>query len=290
MAAIWKGAIAFGLVNVPVELRTAVRADHIAFRFLHAKDLAPVRYERICTRDGQPVPWGEIVRGYEYEKGKYVIMTDEDFAAAALGASRTIEILDFVRQDEIDSRFFETPYFLVPTRGGEKAYALLREAVRRSGTVGIGKIVLREKEHLAAIRVAGDALVLELMRFAGELVDAGAMALPPSGAVSERELRMAEQLVASLTSPFQPEKYADDSRERLLRVIHAKMKGKRIPARVAAAEPEEPQVIDLVARLKKSLERERRGRRERGVVRSERRAAASRPRATPARRSRKRSA
>lgn len=287
MAAIWKGAIAFGLVNIPVELRTAVRSDHVAFRLLHEEDLSPVRYERVCTTDGEPVPWSEIVKGYEYEKGKFIVMTDDDFAAAALGASRTIEILDFVRQDEIDPRYFETPYFLVPARGGEKPYVLLREAVRRSGAVGIGKIVLREKEHLAGIKVIGDALVLEIMRFAGELVDAGTLDLPGADAVRAPELRMAEQLVASLTAPFDPSKYGDDYRERLMRVIRAKMKGRKIPIPEETAPAEETRVIDLMSRLRESLEHPRR---TRGAVRSGRRAAAARERKNPPRRSRKRSA
>lgn len=292
MAAIWKGAIAFGLVNIPVELRSAVRADHIAFRLLHAEDHSPVRYERVCAADGEPVPWSEIVKGYEYDKGKFVVMTDDDFAAAALGASRTIEILDFVHEDEIDPRYFETPYFLVPTRGGEKSYALLREAVRRSGTVGIGKIVLREKEHLAGIKVIGDALALEIMRFANELVDAGTLQLPDADAVRAPELRMAEQLVASLTAPFDPSKYGDDYRERLMRVIRAKLKGRKIPLPEATAPAEETRVIDLMSRLRQSLERQgaERPRRARGAVRTGRRAAAARERKSSSRRVRKRSA
>lgn len=281
MASIWKGAIAFGLVNIPVELRSAVRADHISFRLLHEDDLSPVRYERICTADGEPVPWSEIVKGFEYEKGKFIVMTDDDFAAAALGASRTIEILDFVRQDEIDPRYFETPYFLAPARGGERGYALLREAVRRSGTVGIGKIVLREKEHLAGIKVIGDVLVLEIMRFPAELVDAATLDLPSGDTVRPQELRMAEQLVESLTTPFDPSRYGDDYRERLMRVIRAKMKGKKIEVPEEAVAAHDTQVIDLMSRLRESLEHPR-TRRTRGAVRSGRRTAAAKERAKPA--------
>ncbi|HEX6533063.1 MAG TPA: Ku protein [Gemmatimonadaceae bacterium] len=292
MASIWKGAIAFGLVHIPVELRPAVRADHISFRLLHADDLSPVRYERICAADGEPVPWSEIVKGFEYEKGKFIVMTDDDFAAAALGGSRTIEILDFVRQDEIDPRYFETPYFLAPTRGGERGYALLREAVRRSGTVGIGKIVLREKEHLAGIKVIGDVLVLEIMRFAAELVDAASLDLPSGDTVRPQELRMAEQLVESLTTPFDPSRYGDDYRERLMRVIRAKMKGKKVAIPEEAGAPRDTQVIDLMSRLRESLDRPRAARARRaGAVRSGRRTAAAKERAKPAgRRAPKRSA
>jgi len=160
MAAIWKGSLAFGLVNIPVELRTAVRADHISFRLLHEEDLSPVKYERVCQADGEPVPWNEIVKGYEYEKGKYVVMTDEDFKAAAIEGSKTIDIIDFVKEEEIDPRYFETPYYLVPAKNAEKSYALLREAIRSTGAVGIGKIIIRQTQHLAGIKVVGDALVV----------------------------------------------------------------------------------------------------------------------------------
>src|SRR5437016_8465424 len=174
MAAIWKGSLTFGLVNIPVELKTAVRADHISFRLLHEEDLSPVKYERICQAEGESVPWNEVVKGYEYEKGKFVVMTDEDFKTAALEQSKTIDVLDFVKSEEIDPRYFETPYYVVPGKGGDKPYALLREAIRNTGTVGIGKVTLRSNAyHLAGIKVVGQAMVLEIMRFADELVSPG---------------------------------------------------------------------------------------------------------------------
>lgn len=135
MAAIWKGSLAFGLVNIPVELRTAIRADHISFRLLHKEDLSPVKYERVCQADGEPVPWNEIVKGYEYSKGKFVVLTEDDFKSTALEKSKSIDILDFVQQEEIDPRYFETPYYLVPSKGAEKSYALLREAIGSSASV-----------------------------------------------------------------------------------------------------------------------------------------------------------
>ena len=252
MAAIWKGSLAFGLVNVPVELKPAVRAERISFRQLHEEDLAPIKYERVSSSSGEVVPWGEIVKGYEYTKGKFVVLTDEDFRAAALESSRSLEILDFVKADEIDWRFFETPYYLVPGKGGEKAYALLREAIRNTDAVGVGKIVLRSAQHLAGIRVVGDALVLELMRFSAELVDASAYDFPGASVVRPQELKMAEQLVANLAQPFEPEKYTDDYREGLMRVIRAKLKGKKVEPEVAEEEDDTP-VIDLMARLQASL-------------------------------------
>ena len=253
MAAAWKGTISFGLVSIPVELRTAVQSDHVSFKMLHAEDLAPVKYERVCAKDGEPVPWGEIVKGYEYTKGKYVIITDEDFRAAALASSKTIDILDFVRAEEIDPRFFDTPYYVVPAKGGEKGYALLREAIRTTGSVGVGKLTMHQKQHLAAIKTVGDAIMLETMRFANELVDSSALSFPSSEQVRPQELKMAAQLVANLAEPFEPEKYTDEYRANLMKIIRAKMKGQKIDV-APAEEPESTKVIDLMSRLQESLE------------------------------------
>ena len=251
--AVWKGTLTFGLVSIPVELRTAVRADHVSFRMLHSEDLSPVKYERVCAADGEPVPWDEIVKGYEYEKGKFVVLTDEDFKAAALESSRTIDILDFVQESEIDPRYFETPYFMVPAKGGDKPYALLREAIRNAGAVGIGKIILRQSQHLAGVKVVGDALVLEIMRFANELVDPADYAFPDASLVRPQELNMAEQLVANLAEPFDPAKYTDEYRANLMKVIRAKMKGKKIAVPEEPTEPGDVKVLDLMARLEASL-------------------------------------
>lgn len=253
MAAIWKGAVTFGLVNIPVEVKTAVRDDHISFRMLHEPDMSPIKYERLCQEEGEAVPWNEIVKGYEYEKGKYVVMTDDDFKAAALESSRTIDILDFVKQEEIDPRYFETPYFLVPAKGGEKAYALLRAAMKNADAVGIGKIIMRTKQHLAGIKVVGDALVMEIMRFSNELVDPAEYTFPQEDIVRPQELQMAEMLVANLTEQFTPDKYTDDYREKLMKIINAKMKGKKIKYE-EPDEEEDTGVIDLMSRLRESLE------------------------------------
>jgi DNA end-binding protein Ku len=272
MAAIWKGSLTFGLVNIPVELKTAVRGDHISFRLLHEEDLSPVKYERVCQADGQPVPWNEIVKGYEYEKGKFIVMRDEDFKAAALEASKTIDILDFVKQDEIDPRYFETPYYLVPAKGGEKPYALLREAIRSTGSVGVGKIIIRQTQHLAGVKVVGDALVLEIMRFANELVDEKEFNFPARDAIRPQELQMAEQLVANLAEPFDPSRYTDDYRANLMRVIKAKMKGKKPKLAEPERETEDSGVLDLMSRLRASLEE---GAGKRGAVRTKQKAVAA---------------
>lgn len=254
MAAIWKGSLAFGLVNIPVELRTAIRSDHISFRLLHEADLSPVKYERVCQADGETVPWNEIVKGYEYEKGKFVVLTDKDFKAAALEASKTIDILDFVQQDEIDPRYFETPYYLVPSKGAEKSYALLREAIRSTSAVGIGKIIIRQTQHLVGIKVLGEALVLEIMRFSNELVDPSQYSFPSREDVRPQELKMAEQLVENLAEPFDPSRYTDDYRANLMKVIKAKMRGKKIKLEEPEGEPVDSNVLDLMSRLRASLE------------------------------------
>jgi len=254
MAAIWKGSVAFGLVNIPVELRTAVRADHIGFRLLHEEDHSPVKYERVSQADSKPIPWNEIVKGYEYEKGKFVIMSDDDFKAAAIEGSKSIDILDFVKEEEIDPRYFETPYYLVPGKGAEKSYALLREAIRKTGAVGIGKIIIRQTQHLAAIKVIGDALVLEIMRFSNELVDADEYTFPSRSGVRPQELEMAEQLIENLASPFDPARYTDDYRANLMKLIKAKMKGKKVKLEEPAEETAETGVLDLMSRLRASLD------------------------------------
>ena len=252
---IWKGSISFGLVNIPVELHTAVRSEaRISFRQLHKKDMSPIKYDRVCAKEEKSVPWDEIVKGYEYTKGKYVVLEDEDFKAASIESSKTIDIQDFVKSEEIDPRYFESPYYLLPQKGGDKAYALLREAIRSTGMVGIGMVTMRSNsQHLVAIKVVEEALVMEIMRYADELVDASEFTFPQADNVREAELKMAEQLVNTLADSFQPEKYSDTYRDNLMKIINAKMKGKKIEVE----EPEEPEatnVLDLMARLQESLQ------------------------------------
>jgi DNA end-binding protein Ku len=250
--ALWKGSISFGLVNIPIELHTAVRNHRPHFRMLHAKDKSPVKFERVCIRDGHPVAWEDLVKGYEYEKGRFVVISKDDFETAALEKTRTVDIIDFVKSEEIDDRFFETPYYLVPAKGGERAYALLREAIRDSGRIGIAKFILREAQHLAAVEVIEQALVLTVMRFADELVDFGSFDLPTDAGVRKPEREMAKALVNSLAAEWDPAKYTDQYRENLMRVIESKVKGK--PADLKASkEPREAEVVDLMERLRRSL-------------------------------------
>ena len=250
--ALWKGSISFGLVNIPIELHTAVRNHRPKFRMLHAKDKSPVKFERVCVRDGKPVAWEDLVKGYEYEKGHFVVLTKEDFQAAALSKTRTVDIIDFVKADEIDDRFFETPYYLTPTKGGERAYALLREAIRESRRVGIAKFILRDAQHLAALEVIEDALVLTMMRFADELVDTKPFEFPSTQGIRKPELDMAKALVNNLAADWDPSKYTDEYRDNLMKVIKAKMKGKTIAVE-AEAEPRDTKVVDLMERLRQSL-------------------------------------
>jgi DNA end-binding protein Ku len=232
---------------------------------LRSKDLSPVNYKRVAETDGKEVPWDQIVKGYEYEKGKFVVITDEDFKTAALERSKTIDILDFVKQDEIDPRYFETPYYLVPAKGGEKAYALLREAIRKTGSVGIGKIIIRQTQHLAGVKVVGEALVLEIMRFANELVDAGEYNFPSRESIRPQELQMAEQLVGNLAERFDPTRYTDEYRANLMRVIKAKLKGKKPKLEEPEGAEQDSGVLDLMSRLRASLEE---GTGKKGAVRA----------------------
>jgi DNA end-binding protein Ku len=249
---IWKGAISFGLVNIPVKLHSAVREDQISFRMLDREGLCPVKYERVCKNNNKEVPWERIVKGYEYEKGKYVVLEDEDFKKAAVATSKAFEIQDFVQEVEIDPRFFDKPYYLVPDTGGEKPYALLREAMRETATVAIGTITLRQKQYLAGIKVVGEALVLDVMRFAAEVVDESDFRFPSGEDVRPQEVKMAKQLIANLTEAFEPSKYKDDYQANLKKIIQAKLKGKKVNLK-ETAEPEPTGVIDLMSRLEQSL-------------------------------------
>ena len=250
--ALWKGSIAFGLVNIPVELHTAVRDHRPRFRLLHASDKSPIQLTRVCVRDGKPVAWEDLVKGFEYAKGHFVVLTKQDFEAAALEKTRTVDILDFVEAEEIDDRFFETPYYLVPAKGGERAYALLREAMRETKRIGIAKFILRDALHLAAIEVIGAALVLTLMRFADELVDTEQLSLPGDSAVRKQDLEIAKTLVNNLKAAWKPSKYTDEYRDNLMRVIEAKMKGKKAELEAPEAHRDR-KVVDLMERLRASL-------------------------------------
>ncbi len=250
--ALWKGAISFGLVNIPIELHTAIRNHRPKFRMLHAKDKSPVKFERVCIKDGHPVAWEDLVKGFEYQKGRFIVISKEDFQAAALEKTRTVDIIDFVKAEEIDDRFFETPYYLTPAKGGERAYALLREAIRESGRIGIAKFILRDAQHLCAVEVIQNAIVLTVMRFDDELVDVSGFEFPSNEQVRKAELDMAKALVNSLAAEWKPSKYTDQYRENLMRIIQSKAKGEHAELE-PAQEPRQAEVVDLMERLRRSL-------------------------------------
>jgi DNA end-binding protein Ku len=254
MRAIWKGSISFGLVNIPIALYPATRREELKFRLLRKKDLSPVNYKRVAEKDGREVPWDEIVKGYEYEKGKFVVLNETDFQRVDLEATQTVDIKDFVNLDEIDPMYFYKPYYLEPQKGGDKAYVLLREALADGKKVGIAKVVIKTRQYLAGVKALKHALVLELMHFAEELADPEKLHVPKKLEVGKRENEMAEALVKSMTSKWEPEKYKDDYRDALMEVIEEKVEsgGKEIEEKPKEKRPS-TKVIDLVAVLQESL-------------------------------------
>jgi DNA end-binding protein Ku len=257
--AIWKGSISFGLVNIPVGLYSAESRDEIHFKLLDRRNMSPIHYKRVNEESGREVPWEETVRGYEFSDGKYVALTDEDLKRAAPEATQSIDISDFVDLDDISPLYFDKPYYLAPDKKGAKSYALLRETLRRTGKVGIAKVVIRTRQYLAAVVARGDVLTLELMRYAHELRDPKDLDVPHGKqGVSERELQMAERLVEGMVEKWDPEKYKDDYRRDLMKMIKERVEAGELEASSEPApKPERPaggQVVDLMALLKSSLE------------------------------------
>lgn len=249
---LWKGTLSFGLVSIPVEMYTAVRDLGPRFHFLRKSDKSRIGFQKIAKDDGKPVSKDELVKGYEYEKGRYVILTEEEFETAAVKRNSRIDLLDFVESDAVDDRYFNKPYYLLPSKGGEKAYALLREALRESGRVGIAKVVMRDKPHLAAVETIKDAIVLSTMRFREELVPVSAYDFPKAEGVRKPELQMAQQLIQGLAAEWDPDKYTDEYRRNLMEIIEAKRK--RQKPDLERQEPEaDAKVVDLMERLRQSL-------------------------------------
>jgi DNA end-binding protein Ku len=265
---IWTGTLSFGLLNIPVSLMSGERqTGDIHFRMLDSRNNQPVKYERVNAETGEEVPWKEIVKAFEYEKGNYVVIDESDIRDASPHGKETVEVEAFVDEKEIDPRYFEKPYVLVPGKKAEKGYVLLRETLRSLGKVGIAKVVIRTREYLCAVRPHGDALVLLLMRFPQELVDVGEYALPEGKAadfrISKRELDMAEELISAMAAKFDPDQYRDEFRERLRAVIDRRVKESGATTRIDERAEEEGEgaatnVVDFMALLKKSLETNRR--------------------------------
>jgi DNA end-binding protein Ku len=259
MRAIWKGSISFGLVNIPIGLYPATRSENVSFRQLRSDDLSPIRYKRVAEADGEEVPWEKIVKGYEYEKGQFVIVTDEDFEKAMPEATQSIDITEFVDLAEIDPMFFDTPYYLEPQKGGKKAYALLRDTLNETGKVGIARVVIKTRQHLAAVKPKGDSLVLELMHFPNEVLEPEGLDLPRDEKLGKKEMDMAKSLVQTMAGKWEPGEFKDEYREKLTRLIEEKVAhgGEALPG--AKAKPKTAtNVVDLVAVLQKSLAESRR--------------------------------
>lgn len=276
--AIWSGSINFGLVTIPVKLFTAVRTNDLSFNMLHAKDEGRIKYERVCSVDGKPVPWDEIVKGYEYEKGEYVILTDDDFKKVNPEATQSVEILEFVELEKIDPMFFDKPYYLEPTKQGRHAYALLREALEKAGKVAIARVVIRTKETIAAVKPSGNALVLELMHWADELVEQSDLEFPGDIKLPEPEMKMAKMLIDSMTvDEFEPEKFTNSYHEEMMAMIEARAAGKELPAPKKA--PSRSKVVNLMDVLQQSLaesKKQRAGRAAHAPKRAAHRASPSR--------------
>jgi DNA end-binding protein Ku len=248
---VWKGAVTFGLVSVPVNLYPASRRQaELSFRLLHAKDKAPVEYKRFCTEEEVEVPWNDIVKGFEYEKGHFVVLTDEDFAKAKTESTENLEIRDFVPLEQINLAHFESPYWLEPTKAGRKAYVLLREALEESGRVGVGTFVMRQREHLAALRPAGKALMVTTLRFVDEIRPADDLDIPREEKLQKKEIDLAKKLVDTLAEDWKPEQYKDTYHETLRAVIERKLEGKEIEAPA----PRKPaRVVNLMKALEDNL-------------------------------------
>jgi DNA end-binding protein Ku len=248
--AMWKGAISFGLVTIPVSVYPATEEKTLRFNQLHDDDGGRIRMKRTCSIDGEEVGYEHIVKGYEYEKDRYVILTDEDFEAVPVESSRAIDIQQFVSLEEIDPMMYKKSYYLVPEETGAKAYALLREALNRSGKVGVAKVSFRDKEHLAALRFRDEAFVLETMYWPDEIREADFGGVDVSAKIRPNELEMAQTLIDNLTADWDPAEFKDDYREAMLRIVEAKINGEEIE--VVEAEPT-AKVVDLMAALKASV-------------------------------------
>lgn len=249
--ALWSGSISFGLVNAPVRVYTAVKEHQLHFTLLHRKDDSPIGYEKICKKEGKPVPDGEIVKGYEYAKGKFVYMEDEDFAAARVEGFRTIDIIDFVPYDDIDPIFFAKTYYVGPEEGAERVYSLLAKAMEQSGLAAVAKFVMRDRQHLGVLRVREGVITLEQLHFADEIRDVAEIK-SRRARVDRKELEMAERLIDSFTTEWKPAKYKDTYRDELMAVVDAKRKGKDVHAE--AEVEEEAEVADLMTALRQSVE------------------------------------
>jgi len=251
----WKGSISFGLVYIPIAVYPATREEKLSFRQLRKRDLSPIKYKKVAETDMKEVPADEIVKGFEYERGRYIVLSDEDFEKVRIESTHSIDITDFVEMDKGDPKFFYKPYFLEPGKGGEKAYALLHKALSGTGKIGIAKVVISNREYLAAVKPDGLFLVLELMHFASEVLTPEELNRPKTE-LNDKEVKMANALIESMSSDWDPQKYRDEYRDAVMEMIEQKAKNKQLPAAPVAA-PRSTNVVDLVKVLQESINRSR---------------------------------
>jgi DNA end-binding protein Ku len=253
MRTLWKGAISFGLVTIPVSLYPATHREELKFRMLRKSDHSPINYKRVAETDGKEVPWDQIVKGYEYEKDRYVILKEDDFARVDVEATQTVDIINFVALDEVDPLLFYKPYYLEVGKGGDKAYVLLRDSLQKTGKIALAKVVIRARQHLAAVKPQKDGLILELMHFPEELIDVEEFKEPRKTTIGKAELKMAEQLIASMSSPWKPEEYSDDYKEALEKLIEEKIEHGDEKKPAHKRRRTSSKIIDLAEVLKQSL-------------------------------------
>ena len=253
MRPIWKGSINFGLVNIPITLYTAVRKEELSFKMLRSGDLSPINYKRVAEADGKEVPWDKIVKGYEYEKGKFVVLKDEDFRRVDIEATQSVTIESFVEVKEVNPLHFYKPYFMEPQKGADHAYVLLRDALNATGRIGISRVVIKTRQHLAAVKPQEEGLMLELMHFAEDLVEVDEFRTPKSTRAAKKEMDMAQSLIKSMSEKWNPEAFKDEYTGALEKLIAQKVKagGKALPVVKGGAKP--ANVINLMDALKQSL-------------------------------------
>jgi DNA end-binding protein Ku len=274
MRPIWKGSISLGLLNIPVPLYPATSEEKISFRQLRSSDLSPIKYKKVAEADSKEVPADQIVKGFEYERGRYVVMKEEDFEKVRIESTHSIDITDFVDLEQVDPKFFYKPYFLEPQKGGEKAYTVLHKALSGTDKIGIAKVVISNREHLAAVKPDGLFLILELMHFASEILGTEILKNGSATTVTDRELKMAQALIESMSVAWEPEKYRDEYRTALMEIIEQKAKNRQIAAKASPA-PTPTNVVDLVKVLQESLSRTQSVRQKRDSARSGRRSTAA---------------
>ncbi len=274
MRPIWKGSISFGLVYIPVAVYPATREEKISFRQLRSTDLSPIKYKKVAEADSKEVAADQIVKGFEYERGRYVVLSDEDFEKVRIESTHSIDITDFVELEQVDPKFFYKPYFLEPQKGGEKAYAVLHKALSGTGKIGVAKVVISNREHLAAVKPDGLFLILELMHFAHEILGTEILKNGSATAVTDKELKMAQALIESMAVAWAPEKYQDEYRSALMEIIEQKAQNKQIAGKPAPA-PSPTNVVDLVKVLQDSLNRTQSLKQKRASTRSSGRSTAT---------------